>query len=249
VATALKFGFELEEFACDGGLPPDRLQRVLYARGITGILLPPHPVSPDWGDFNWSEFSVVRFGYSCRTPEVQVVTSDEVRNAMLAMRHIRSLRYKRIGLVIGEVTEDRGGLIRAGFYAGHSEAELKQRLPVLIIAHSKALTGPRPELSIWLETYRPEAILTDQAAILKMLNEVGWRVPQDVGVVSCSVPGGDADAGINQNAEEIGRAAVAALISAINEGKRGMPETMSQVLIGGSWVDGASLPGLGTTKS
>ena len=42
-AAAEKFGYRLEEFVCGRQLTLPRLEAVLFARGIRGILLPPHP--------------------------------------------------------------------------------------------------------------------------------------------------------------------------------------------------------------
>jgi hypothetical protein len=53
---------------------------------------------------------------------------------------------------------------------------------------------------------------------------------------------GNADAGIYQNPEYIGKAAVEMLISLINHHYTGIPEICRELLIEGKWVDGSSLP-------
>jgi DNA-binding LacI/PurR family transcriptional regulator len=58
-----------------------------------------------------------------------------------------------------------------------------------------------------------------------------------------SVVGGNADAGIYQNSEEIGRAAVLLLISMIQDNDRGIPALHREILVPGGWVDGGSMPG------
>src|SRR5438105_1336698 len=64
LAAAEKLGYRLEEFVCNEQLPVSKLQTILAARGIHGILLPPHPFQPDWNGFPFDQFSVVRFGRS-----------------------------------------------------------------------------------------------------------------------------------------------------------------------------------------
>jgi DNA-binding LacI/PurR family transcriptional regulator len=75
-----------------------------------------------------------------------------------------------------------------------------------------------------------------------MLITAGYRVPEDMGLAACSVLDGNADAGIYQKPEEIGRAAMELLISLINHQHTGIPKSCRQVLVEGEWVDGATLP-------
>ena len=88
----------------------------------------------------------------------------------------------------------------------------------------------------------PEAILTDVAQTRTMLMKIGCRVPDDVALAALSILDGDATAGINQHPEEVGRVAVLQLLSLMNDGVQGVPGIFRQILIEGSWVDGASLP-------
>jgi LacI family transcriptional regulator len=94
----------------------------------------------------------------------------------------------------------------------------------------------------WLHEYRPEAILTDTMETLGFLEVSGVRVPQDIGLAVTSVLDGGADSGLDQHGEEIGRTAFLMLNSQINEGARGIPKVLRQLLVEGDWVDGASLP-------
>ena len=77
-AAADKFGYRLEEFQLGRDMSPHRLHQILSTRGIRGLLLPPHHIVPDWKDFPWSEYSVVRFGRSVQHPDTHLVTADQV---------------------------------------------------------------------------------------------------------------------------------------------------------------------------
>ena len=68
-------------------------------------------------------------------------------------------------------------------------------------------------------------------------------MPEDIGLATLTLlDGGNIDAGIDQNSEEIGRAAAQLLISLINHNELGVPAIGREVLIEGKWVDGSSLP-------
>ncbi|MGC3990301.1 MAG: LacI family DNA-binding transcriptional regulator [Chthoniobacteraceae bacterium] len=95
--AANKFGYRLEEFVVNTEMPLQRVEKVLWNRSINGILIPPHPRLPEWGNFNWDRFSVVRFGNSITAPLVHSVTSDQAANAILAFHKMREKGYQRIG--------------------------------------------------------------------------------------------------------------------------------------------------------
>ena len=108
-------GYRLEQFICDEGLSPSRLEKILLTRSIHGILIPPHGTfqpPPGWDKFDWEKFSIVRLGYSVTAPRAHLVTSNHLTCGMLAIENMWRLGYKRIGFV-GRV--DKHPHFRAGF--------------------------------------------------------------------------------------------------------------------------------------
>lgn len=241
-AEADRAGYRLEEFCCPGTLSPARLEQILTARNIRGILLTPawSTDKPVWDGLHWDKFSIVRFGYSLSSPPAHVVTSDQVLDGVLAYESMRARGYRRIGMVMWAAQ----GTWRVRFSAGYLYAQLRAgaRPRLIPLSLSENRQQAQQQLRKWLRQVRPEAILTDVIQMPEMLARAGYRVPQDIGHAAFSVLDGQADAGINQNSEEIGRAAVQTLISLINHNERGIPETAREVLIAGRWVDGRTLP-------
>src|SRR5690242_3429212 len=86
--TAGKQGFKLEDFRWPLGCTPKRLERMLEARGVEGVLIPPHNDLLDWGDFDWEKFSVLRFGMSVQSPDSNLVTTDQFRATGMAVSRI-----------------------------------------------------------------------------------------------------------------------------------------------------------------
>lgn len=240
--AAAKFGYRLEEFRLGDGYTPDRLHQILSARGITGILLPPQRPHPDWGNFPWENYSIVRFGRSLKQPETHVVTADQVANTMLAFRKMLERGYKRIGFVTyeGDMFE-RGHLFEAGYLMAQRSLPEKQRLPICVIGESPG-SGRVEAILAWKEKHKPDAIFTDLGAMPDILKRAGIRVPEDIALAVTTVLDAVADAGIDQHPEEIGRVAFLTLNSLINDGARGIPTISRQNLVEGSWVDGCTLP-------
>ena len=247
--AAERLGYHVEEFVVNEQLPLPRLESILEARGVNGILLPPHPFPPAWGGFDWRKFSIVRYGRSCPTPKTHLVTADQVQNVLLALQTIRLRGYARVGFITGTWSTRRGGLMQAAALLHQSTLPKKEQVPMLLFSdlgpgissqelHERCLA----ELATWMKKNRPDAIFSDVGNLRQMLADIGYRVPEDVALAGNSTLDGDADAGIDQHAEEIGRVGVLVLVSLINSHDQGIPSIPREILISGSWVDGSTLP-------
>jgi LacI family transcriptional regulator len=239
--AAEKFGYRLEEFVCNEEMPVRRVEKILRTRNVNGILIPPHPQATDWSGFHWENYAAVRLGRSLVDPPLYRVASDQFSNTVLAFEKIRAKGYRRIGFLTGGASH-RGGLFKAAFLM--AQADAADDLPVLPPLYFREADASEDQMRFedWMREQRPDAVLTDVAAARKMLAKAGWRVPDDVGLAVLSILDGNADAGIYQNPEEIGRVGVLLAISLINDGALGVPPIFRQSLIAGEWVDGSSLP-------
>jgi DNA-binding LacI/PurR family transcriptional regulator len=124
------------------------------------------------------------------------------------------------------------------------QAELGSNLQLSIFEY---LPGQDPisalaPFSAWLKKKRPEALLTDVSQTREVLATLGYRVPEDIGLAATSILDGNALAGIDQNSEEIGKAAMETLISLMNHNDQGIPRVYREILITGTWTDGTTLP-------
>lgn len=238
--VAERHGYRLEEFVPSPQLSISRIQQIMRARGIQGVLIPPPQgtFGQKLDAFDWSGFAVVKFGHSHPGLAVSLVTSAHSFNAILAMNRMTTLGYRRIGFVITDYARVRtqflGGVLRA-----QSDLPEKNRVPFLCLADT-----PRDStlLKEWLCRERPDAVLTNDRQVPAMLRVLGVRVPQDIGLAVLSIHDGNASAGIDQNPLEIGKAACETVVSLILHGSLGAPAHPRELLVEGSWVDGPSLP-------
>lgn len=242
-AAARKLGYHLEEFRLEGKMSPENLGRILDARGIRGILLPPQYPHPEWKGFPWEKYSVVRFGRSLIDPATHVVSSDHVAITMRAFVRMRELGYRRIGLLTNEdVMVKRGGhLSEAGFLMAQRAITPGQRVPICLIGEMPDI-GRARLVSDWVKKHRIDAILTDIAQVPEIIAMCGLVVPDDIGLACTNIMDIPITAGINQNPLEIGRVGLLMLHSLITDNARGVPPITRQLLVDGAWVDGASLP-------
>src|SRR5260370_3015391 len=90
---AARFGYQLEDIRWPVDCSAKGFERILVARGIPGLLIPPHPPGLNWSDFDWSKFSLVRFGMSVRNPDSNLVTSDQHRAVVMAVTRLPDFPY------------------------------------------------------------------------------------------------------------------------------------------------------------
>lgn len=240
--AAAKFGYRLEEFRLDANFTPARLHQILNTRGIRGILLPPHHHQPDWGDFPWDHYSVVRFGRTLQSPACHIVTADQVANTILAYQEMHRRGYRRIGFVAPNFElKDNGIIFELGFLGGQRMVDDCVKIPPLLLRRRKP-SEVRASLQAWLEEFKPDAIFTTLTDLPAMLKKEKLKVPHDLALAATTILDTTVDAGIDQHPEEIGRVGFLMLNSLINDGSRGIPKIFRQILVEGSWVDGSSLP-------
>ena len=122
--AARRLGYRLEEFVWPADCPAKRAEERLRERGVLGLLIPPHKPEVNWGDFDWSKFSLMRFGLSVRQVDSNLVTADHQRAMVMAVKKIHDCGYRRIGLVY-DAAHDRsmGGNLYGGFLVGAHLAE------------------------------------------------------------------------------------------------------------------------------
>lgn len=240
---AAKLGYRLDEFIVGKDMTPTRLQQILLARNVRGILIPPHAASLHLPDFDWSQFSVVRLGISVPHPRVHIVTSDQKNCAVMAFERMWARGYRRIAYVTAHRFDlNTGGNFRAGFLSAQDvHVPLRRHLAPFALSEDSTATDIR-NLRKWLRTIKPDAVLASIANLREMLERAGCRVPEDLAVAVTSLLDGHYDCGVDQNSLEVGRVAMATLAGLIHQNERGVPQYCRRILVEGRWVDGTSLP-------
>lgn len=244
--VATRQGFKLEDFRWPLGCSAKRLESMLVARGVEAVLIPPHNDLLGWGEFDWSKFSVLRFGMSVQSPDSNLVTADQFRATVMAVTRMSEYGYRRIGLAVDfDLDEHLGGNYHGGFLWAQNKLKINPQVPPFIASAALHRRVPEEEaknLRCWLVQYQPDAILTTQAYVPQLLRELGYRIPEDIAVAGTSVCDIPVDAGIDQRSVEIGRIAMQMLIKQIHVGERGTPSNPCRILVESQWQDGQSLP-------
>lgn len=257
-----EMGYQLEHFWLgEPGLTPLRLSNVLYHRGITGALIGfSRATDDDLSDIDWSRLSAIKLGCHPSAPMLHRVTADCGGMAQLAVRRIVSAGFKRIGLVVSDRWDELSDRAwSAGFLAAQSQLAPADRIPVLHHGSSREDWDSRPVvpddssglggLAAWYREFSPEVIVGFAPVVLSQLRRLGLSAPRDVGYIELGLERPDfAVAGVQANWGTVGEVAATLLVAQLQQNLRGIPPVATTTSVGGTWVDGESLPATPATE-
>lgn len=214
--------------------------RMLAARNIRGVLIAPLSNASNEIEMDWAGLSVVELGFTLRQPNFHRVVHDYFHAMRIALRRMRELGYRRVGLVLRSFMDEKvHRLWRAAFMDDYGQLTPKQRVQPLLLPDITPAA-----LRQWITRHKPEAILTiEPDNLIPELRKLGLRVPDDIGLASLGCYGANSStAGIYQAYESMGEVAIDLLVNMVRRGDRGVPDRTISTLIGGVWVDGPTLP-------
>lgn len=236
-AAELGYKLEIHDLALPG-MSPARMEQILRAKNIPGILLAPQPEPLTKLRLPLERFAAVTFGYSLIEPKLHMTTHHHFRSTEILFRQLIARGYKRPGL-IGELA-DEVRIERIPSSAFHSEQRdlpESQRVPVLMEENLTKASFLR-----WYRRWKPDVVVTLWDLVYPWMVEAGLRVPDDVGLALLSVRRQDGFfAGIWENPRLVGARGVELLIDLVHRAERGVPEVPSCLLIEGTWMEGRTV--------
>jgi LacI family transcriptional regulator len=245
VARAAALGYKIEPFwALAPRMTGAALTRMLRARGIRGLIIPPVADPGMQLDIDWSQFSCATIGYSFTEPRLHRAAANLREGMIRTLAECQQRGFKRIGFALPANTDARvNHSWLAGYLAWQQFIPAKDRIPVLIAPGR--LEEPLPK---WLGTHHPEVILSPNFEFLSWLPNLGKRIPKDIALVTLSRSDDNFTtahvSGISQNDLTIGEAAVDLVVAQLQHNETGVPKHPRVVLTDGFWVEGETLPSI-----
>jgi LacI family transcriptional regulator len=236
---ATDLGFKLEEFVVgDNGLTVPRLDSILQARGIHGVLLLPSWYKPDWSHLDWSRYAAVYTDYVIDRPPLHCVCCNHYRSMTALLERLVARGYKRPGLFLergrDERTQRRFSAAFRSFQENESGVEV---IPPLIFEERT----PR-EFTTWFKKHRPDVVLGHFTEAIEWIESCGADVPEKCGFVSLNVVYKTRPcAGLDQQPRELGARAAELLIAQLQRNERGVPEWPTTTTIPARWVEGPTV--------
>lgn len=254
---ANKLGYKLEHFWMrEPGLTQGRLSRMLYSRGINGLIIASH--GREMGDalqFDWPSFSAVKIDYFPHQPVLHNVTNNQCDIIRLAMQKVMAVGYRKIGFVMHRGWDHAvDHLWTAGFLCEQQNLSSRERVPAHIFPEAHPVehwfnennSPVVPDLeafSKWFNKNKPEVLISKGSFVLPLLAKMGLRIPRDVAFVDVFLDNTDGTtAGVRQNHATVGGAAVEILAGQLQHNKFGVPDIPTTTFVEGTWFDGQSCP-------
>jgi len=242
---AWELGFNLEEFPVEGSDQWERLPRILKSRGIEGLLILPSPLTMQeqfQAAFPWSDFSTVLLGQALGRQIFHLVINDQTQSAVIAVRELHALGYRRIGLVMPLEFAQATDYHFLGGYFSECVRQGIASLPLLDDSASEKLF--RKNTARWIKKERLDAVIASgDGHILPALREANLRTPEDIAVAFLSRMDALPEyAHVDQHGLQIGMAAANQLVDLLRRNERGIPSLPMRHLIPGAWTDGFSAP-------
>ncbi|MFH1498958.1 MAG: LacI family DNA-binding transcriptional regulator [Verrucomicrobiota bacterium] len=235
---ARQLGLKLELFPLGHrGRNSASVGRVLFNRGIRGVILAPMPLDLEELRIDWSQHAVVAIGYSFQQAEPHRVANAHFGGLLTAYQKLSDAGYRRIGCVIRRDEDER---------ARHYWQAAALCAPRL---HGGAAIKPlvfpdEPDeamFDLWFGRQRPDAVIGNHPDyVVDWLRKRGLRVPSEIGYASLDLDRGSRLPGIRQDWTGICVTAVDQLAGELARNEFGLPTTPRVTLIDGVW-GGAAL--------
>ncbi len=242
--AAERLGYCLEIVLVQQGVKDDeRIQRMLLARGIRGLILSAEIVSPMDLQLEWSHFACVQIlGYHsdhfhhaiCRNEHLDMTT---------VMEEIQAHGYRRPAFVMGISPETpHFSLKRAIFEAALMEMGIgRPRDFEFLYPHT--FDWESREFARWVKKKKPDVLVSDTGDwTIETLRRDGVIVPDQIGFISTSVPyAGSNCSGIRVDVMSQARLCMDILHGQLLRSECGLPEIPMAVELRGLWQMGSTL--------
>lgn len=238
---AAELGYKLECFSgCRAG-DSARLGRRLRAQGIQGLVIQQFKEGfhlPDW-KFNWKHFAVVHNGSSQSFPCLDSVDADDIGNCVEVFEQLAGLGYRRVGIcttrAIEAATNYALSTARARFAMLHPGLpEIPSCLLPDLGAKSTRVVAQ------WLRKHRVDAVASQVRGMRELLENAGWRVPEDLGLAYQGVHPQGRNCGVWQREDLIATVMIETLIASVEQGRLGLPAVPRSTVIPGTWHPGTT---------
>lgn len=232
---AFRLGYRVEIFwAGDHGAKSEQLGRILYHRGIRGVIWGPMPYPHPPLVFPWEHFAPIACTNSTDVAGIPVVTIHHGKGMALLIEELTRRGAQRIGVLISQEEDLRQD------YAWISGVDLFRHRGGRTLVESltcKSFPGKK-RVTDWIGKHRLDALIVSHR-FYQDLDFLGDRIAK----ASLDVPTDDLGtiAGLHQDMSRIGQHAVRSLSIRLSNSIMGLPENSFSVVTLATFREGASL--------
>jgi LacI family transcriptional regulator len=238
-----RLGYRVEHFRSEEYASPEQLGRVLFHRGIRGVIVGQILREDFVRNFPWGSFTCVGCHVGYYQPPVHVVLPDFHHAIVRVWRETMAAGYRRIGVALLREMEavDLFDKVSAVLFC---QARLTPDLPAIPLQHFSP--ADLNEFDGWLKRYRPDVVLGFNGSVCAWLEKCGIKVPTDIAFASLdNLPSakfkGKSISGANPDYAFIGRTSVEQLDLLLRTNLHGIPAHPLTVHVPSGWIVGETM--------
>lgn len=237
---ARELGYKMDKFEVgEGRLPVKRLDEILRSRDIHGVLVLPAWNAPDLSRLDWSRYAGVYTDYIIKFPALHSFCSDHYRSIISALLLLAERGYKRPGLCIEKLRDERLQKRHSAAFSSFLQARLGLET-VKPLVFPSALD--EKAFKTWFVEEKPDVVLCHFTEVISWMEECGAKVPDTHGYLSLNTIWKQrACAGFDLQPTMIGARAAESIIAQLFRNELGIPEWPTMTTIPAKWVEGPTL--------
>jgi DNA-binding LacI/PurR family transcriptional regulator len=181
IQRARELGFKIEPFVLSGK-PSEhrRLGRMLYARGVRGLIVIPRLCTNQPRlSFTWEHFAAVEIGRSLWHPRnMHHVETSQYNKVVEAIHLLKKVGYRRIGMAVEpNQNKHQRGVFYAAYLLSQMRIPLQKRMPIA----GEAGGWNEKSFRMWMKSCRPDVLIVhDHVTVTRWLAKMKLSVPEDI---------------------------------------------------------------------
>lgn len=180
---ASRLAYKMETFVLSGKPAQHKqLSRVLWNRGIRGLIILPRTVSNLARiHLDWNQFTAVEIGRTLWHPRnLHRLETPQYPKTIEIIHLLKKVGYKRIGMAVEPAHNKRlNGVYYAAYMVMQQTLPEKSRLPIPGLSGKWDLST----FSQWFRKYKPDVLIAhDVASVHTWLQKLGLSIPDDVSI-------------------------------------------------------------------
>jgi len=222
-SEAAMLGYRVERFGMEDDGAQRKIGRVLFHRGIEGLLFGPADEPRVFDSWKWERFAPVSLGALYHQPAMHAVGMDYFYGLQLAYDALAAQGCERIGLVVEKQLEARTGHLWLGAYAAR-----ERRIPALLFSR-----GGQPAGAVrrWIRANRIDGVLTIHGGLHAEFARAGIRA----GYLNDYSAAPEA-ACVSLDPAQVGAEGIRVLHHLLLRRELGLPLQPKTVLLRGKWT-------------
>lgn len=230
---ATELGYSPEEFHITPDLSPDRLSKILHARGIRGVVITALKNPVFAAKMDLTHFALAAIGNVIHDVPLHRVGSDKHYNTLMSCQKLWERGCRRIALLVPGYQEER---VEHAFLSGylvfhHLHKHTAWSDPLV---YEEAWQDTSKHV-LWIRKRKPDGLIAAYPGLMG-----NWKVAQGEKIPQICLVNrgtGDQEPGINQRHDLIAAGAVDIVDGQLKRNEFGLPTRPRQLLIRGDWSE------------